>query len=91
MVNLLGILICPFLLEFPFRKCVRFWVTCLRWLHLIHLPFVVPFASVERLASSLHSPMGCQHIYFQCSIHVFEFETWEGSLSSVMKFRFVYC
>lgn len=88
-VNLADILVCPFILEFPFHKRVCFWVTCIRWLHPIRFPFFVPFASVEWLASSLHSLMGCQHLYFQCSIHILEIETWAGSLSFGKKFQFV--
>ncbi len=35
---LTGLLVCTVLLEFPFRKFMRIWLTCICWLHCICLP-----------------------------------------------------
>lgn len=54
------------------------WIACIRWVHFICFPFLVPFAPIKRVASCLYSPVGGQHICLQCSICFHELEIWKG-------------
>lgn len=73
-----GLLGCSVLLEFSFCKSMCIWVTCICWIHHLCLSFIISIASIEWAAACLHSLLGHQHIYFQCSIHIFESEDWKG-------------
>lgn len=62
------LLVCSFLLEFPFHKYLRIWSACIRGIHFIFFPLPDSSASAKWTASCFYPPLGCSYICIQCHI-----------------------